>query len=431
MDFLVVVIALLLLFSLTVPVAVSLFFAGLIGFVFYTDIPLKIIGQIMVIKLDSYPLLAVLFFILAGNIIVYGKISEHLINFVVSVVGTIRGGLAIAGVVACALFGAISGSALATYAAIGGIMVPVLREKGYGERFSVGIMAASSVLGIIIPPSIPMVLYCVVADQSVGRLFLAGFLPGIFITTAVSIWINYWAKKNKIRKLSERFELKNVAVNFRKSIWAFLLPLLIYAGIFSGAITVTEAAVIGTVYCIIIELFINRFLKIDRLPKIFFDSALTTATLLIAMAGAMVFSEYLTLKQVPEMLLNFFSAYVSSPFLTLLVIIGILLIAGCFIDAISNILIFTPIIVPLASRYNIDLIHLGLITVVSLGIGYITPPVGGNIYLAVALHKAKFGDVVAGIFPSLVIWTIVLVVLALVPQVSTFLPNLVMGKIGG
>lgn len=430
MEILYVVIVLLILLFLTVPVAMSLFLAGLFAFSIYMNIPLKLLGQIMVIKLDSYPLLAVLFFILAGNIMVHGRISEYLINFAGSIVGVIRGGLAISGVVACALFGAISGSALATYAAIGGIMVPALRKNGYGERFSVGTMAANSVLGIIIPPSIPMVIYCLIADQSIGRLFLAGFIPGIFITIAVSIWISYWAKKNKIGKMTERLKLGNIFFHFRKGVWALLLPVVIFGGIFGGAFTATEAAVIASVYCLVVELYIYKFLKKEQLVKIFIDSGVTTATLLILVAGASTFGEFVTLKQVPEKIVGFFTPIVSSPYLILLIIIGILLVVGCFIDTVSALLIFTPILVPLSVKYHIDLIHLGLIMTVGLGIGYVTPPFGANLYLAVAMHKAKFADVVAGALPSIIIWIVVLIVLAFIPEISTFLPTLFMGASG-
>jgi C4-dicarboxylate transporter DctM subunit len=385
------------------------------------------LGHIMIIKLNSYPLLAVLFFILAGNVMVHGKIAEYLINFAGSMVGFFRGGLAISGVVASALFGGISGSALADYAAIGGIMVPALRKNGYGERFSVGIMAANSVLGIIIPPSIPMIIYCLIAEVSIGRLFLAGFLPGIFVVGGVSIWINFWARKNRIGKWSEKLQLKNVFFHFRKGIWALFLPGIIFAGIFLGVFTSTEAAVLASVYAIVVELFIYRFLKVSQLVKIFIDSCVTTGTLLILVAGASAFSEFMTLEQFPETIIRVCTSNISSPHLIILVIAGILLIVGCFIDIISALLIFTPIIVPLSTSYNIDLIHLGLVTVFVLGIGYVTPPFGGSLFIAVAMHNAKFMDVVVGSLPSMIIWIIVLIFLCLIPQISILLPSLFMG----
>lgn len=427
MEIILVIAVFLVMLFLTVPVAASLFLSALLGFSLFFDAPLKMFGQIMVIKLNSYPLLAVLFFILAGNIMVHGKIAEYLVNFSGSVVGSLRGGLAISGVVACALFGGISGSALADYAAIGGIMVPALRKGGYGERFSVGLMAANSTLGIIIPPSIPMIIYCLIAEVSIGRLFLAGFLPGILVVVGVSVWINLWARRNRIGKWSEKLEVKNVYFHLRKGVWALLLPAVIFAGIFGGVFTSTESAVIASVYAIVVELFVYRFLKIDQMMKIFIDSSVTTATLLILVAGASAFSEFITLEQFPQKIIGFCTSNISSPHLVILVIVGVLLIGGCFIDIISALLIFTPIIVPLSVAYKIDLVHLGLITVFALGIGYITPPFGGSLFIAVAMHKAKFMDVVMGSMPSMIIWLLVLVILCLLPEISTFLPLLLMG----
>jgi C4-dicarboxylate transporter DctM subunit len=425
---LIILLIFLLLTLITVPVGVALFLAAFAGFLWFTDIPLTMIGQAMFLKLDKFSLLCVLFFVLAGNLMSSGVIAKKIVAFAESLVGHFKAGMAVSAVVSCALFGSVSGSALATLAAIGGLMVPALKKQGASDDFSIGLLTSSSILGIIVPPSIPMILYCLVTDNSIARLFLAGFLPSLVIVILLSAYVLYVSHR-KEDIAGGRFDPHGLAEAFRSGIWALLMPLIIFGGIFSGMFTATEAAVIAAVYAYFVELCIYRKLTLKQFARITIDSGVTIGALLIITAGSMVMSDYLTFMQIPDQITQWASAALNSKLIFLLAVNIMLLILGTFMEIIAAILIMAPILYPVATAMGIDPIHFGLIMILNMGIGYITPPIGVNCFLAASMFSKPASRVFGAVLPTMAILILSLLVLTYVPAITTLLPDVFMGPL--
>lgn len=413
---------------ISVPVGISLFLAAFSGFVWFTDIPLMMIGQAMFLKLDKFSLLCVLFFVLAGNLMTSGVIAKKIVEFAEALVGHFRAGMAIAAIVSCALFGAVSGSALATLAAIGGLMVPALKKQGASENFSIGLLTSSSILGIIVPPSIPMILFCLVTDNSIARMFLSGFIPAMVIVIALCIYAIYTAQREGT--ISEtNYSTQSLWKALKTGIWALIMPLIIFGGIFSGVFTATEAAVIAAVYAYFVELCIYRKLSLREICRITIDSGVTIGVLLIITAGSLLMSEFLTYMQIPNQITEWAVATLNNKLLFLLVINIMLLVLGTFIEIIAGILIMAPILYPVAVAMGIDPIHFGLILIINLGVGYITPPIGVNCFLAASMFDRPVSNVFRAVFPTLLILFLSILLLTYVPVLTTFLPSMIMGPI--
>ncbi len=329
-----------------VPVFMCLFFTAVAGFVLFTDLPVLMLAQTMFRSMDNFSLVVVLFFILCGNIMTSGSIVDKLIKVANVFVGALPGGLGMAGVLACGLFGAISGSTVATVVAIGGFMIPALLENGYDESYAIGIMTTAPNLGVIIPPSISMILYCMISNVSLEGLFLTGFLPGVLIIlfTCIYSYFIYRKKTTFVRKPKPTWVDLKAAV--RESIWSLLLPVIIFGGIFSGAFTANEAAVVASLYAFIVELFIHKDMKMSDVKQITVNAAVTSATLLIIVAGATCFGRYLTLEAIPAKITQMVLANIQQPWVFLLVMNALLLFVGMFMDIISATLILGPIIPP-------------------------------------------------------------------------------------
>ncbi|MDD3802619.1 MAG: TRAP transporter large permease subunit, partial [Desulfuromonas thiophila] len=313
----------------TVPVFMALFFTGLAGLTFIVGIDPQIVIEILYRSMDKFALIVVLFFVLCGNIMTTGSIVSKLIKTADVLVGFLPGGLAIAGVLACGFFGAISGSTVATVVAIGGFMIPALINHGYDERFSIGIMTTAPILGVIIPPSIAMILYAMITTDSLEALFLTGFIPGFVIMAAMSLYA-WWFCRRDQRPRQPRPTLRAVRAVLRESIWALLLPVIIFGGIYSGIFTANEAAIVACVYAFIVELAIHRDMKLTDVRKVIVSSAITSATLLVIVAGASVFGEYLTFEQIPDRIARAAVANFTSPWAFLLVVNVLLLCIGMF-----------------------------------------------------------------------------------------------------
>ncbi|BBO75940.1 C4-dicarboxylate ABC transporter permease [Desulfosarcina widdelii] len=413
---------------ISVPVGVSLFLAAFCGFVWFTDIPLMMIGQAMFLKLDKFSLLCVLFFVLAGNLMTSGVIAKKIVEFAEALVGHFKAGMAIAAIVSCALFGAVSGSALATLAAIGGLMVPALRKQGASENFSVGLLTSSSILGIIVPPSIPMILYCLVTDNSIARMFLSGFIPAIFIVFALCLYAIYTARRDGT--ISETtYSTRTLWESFKSGIWGLLMPLIIFGGIFSGVFTATEAAVIAAVYAYFVELCIYRKLSPREICRITIDSGVTIGVLLIITAGSLLMSEFLTYMQIPNQITEWTVATLNNKLFFLLVVNVMLLVLGTFIEIIAGILIMAPILYPVAIAMGVDPIHFGLILILNLGVGYITPPIGVNCFLAASMFDRPLSKVFRAVLPTLLIMFLSILILTYIPTLTTFFPEMIMGPI--
>jgi tripartite ATP-independent transporter DctM subunit len=423
---LIILLLLLGMMATTVPVFMALFFTGTVGLVYMVGIDPQIVIEVLYRSMDKFALVVVLFFILCGNIMTTGSIVRKLIKTANVLVGFLPGGLAMAGVLACGFFGAISGSTVATVVAIGGFMIPALIENGYDEQFSVGIMTTAPNLGIIIPPSISMILYAMVSNDPIEALFLTGFIPGIMIIVAMSVYAYFYCKKRKFKTFPKP-SLKEIRATLRESVWALCLPLLIFGGIYSGLFTANEAAVVACFYAFFVEIFIHKDLKLADIRKIIVSSSVTSATLLVIVAGASVFGEYLTFEQIPNKIANAVVDQIHSPWVFLLAVNILLLIVGMFMDIISATLILTPIFLPLLASFGINTMHFGLLMTINLGIGYCTPPLGVSLYISGAAVDRDLLYVSRAVLPFLVIQIGILLILTYWADLVLLLPRLVYG----
>jgi C4-dicarboxylate transporter DctM subunit len=426
MDASVIIILLLLLGTMAayVPVYMSLFFTGVLGFVFFAPEPQTLmLAQSFFKSMDNFALVVVLFFILCGNIMTAGSIVDKLIKVVNTMVSWLPGGLGMAGCLGCGLFGAISGSTVATVVALGGFMIPALVKNGYPMKYSVGLMTTAPNLGIIIPPSISMILYCMITNVSLQGLFLTGFVPGVLIMLLVCIYSYFLFRKDEQIVRLPVPSFAEVAATFKEGFWSLMLPVIIFAGTFSGMFTANEAAVVACIYAFIVELFIHRTMKIGDVKKVVVSSAVTSATLLIIVAGATCFGRYLTFENVPSKIAEAVIENINSPVMFLLVINCFLLVVGMFMDVISATLIIGPVLIPLLPTFEVDFMHFGLLMTVNLAIGYCTPPVGVSMYITGAMANKDIVYVSKAVLPFLIIQIAVLLVMTYLPDVVLWLPK--------
>jgi tripartite ATP-independent transporter DctM subunit len=410
----------------TIPVFMCLFFTGTIGLVYFIGIDPQIVIEVLYRSMDKFALVVVMFFVLCGNIMTTGTIVQKLIKTANVMVGFLPGGLAMAGVLACGFFGAISGSTVATVVAIGGFMIPALIENQYDEKFSVGIMTTAPILGVIIPPSISMILYAMVSNDQLEALFLTGFIPGLLIMAAMSLYAYFVCKKSGILR-KDRPCFRDLLAVLKESIWALLLPVIIFGGIYSGLFTANEAAVVACFYAFFVEIVVHRDMKLYQVKRVVVSSAVTSASLLIIVAGASVFGEYLTFEQIPGKIASVVVANISSPWVFLISVNILLLFIGMFMDIISATLILTPIFLPLLNKFGIDTMHFGLIMTINLGIGYCTPPLGVSLYISGATVHRDIVYVSRAVIPFLIIQIIILFFLTFFPDVVLLLPRLIYG----
>ena len=410
----------------TIPVFMALFFTGMFGLVYLVGIDPQIVIEVLYRSMDKFALIVVMFFVLCGNIMTTGTIVEKLIKTANVLVGFLPGGLAMAGVLACGFFGAISGSTVATVVAIGGFMIPALIANKYDERFAVGLMTTAPILGVIIPPSIAMILYAMVSNDQLEALFLTGFIPGILIMIAMSVYAYFFCRRMGMTR-RPRPSFPEVIAVFKESVWALFLPVLIFGGIYSGLFTANEAAVVACFYAFFVEIFIHKDMKIGSVKKVIVSSAVTSATLLVIVAGASIFGEYLTFEQIPGKIASVVVENISSPWVFLLSVNILLLIIGMFMDIISATLILTPIFLPLLAKFGIDTMHFGLLMTINLGIGYCTPPLGVSLYITGATVDRNIVYVSKAVVPFLLIQTAILMLLTFWPGLVLLLPRLVYG----
>jgi tripartite ATP-independent transporter DctM subunit len=406
-----------------VPVFLCLFIAATTGFVFFLDMPLTLLVQTLFRSLDKFSLVVVLFFILCGNIMGRGKTVEKLINLANSLVSWLPGGLGMAGVIGCGLFGAISGSTVATVVALGGFMIPALIKNGYDEDYTLGLMTTSPNLGVIIPPSISMIFYSMISNESLEGLFITGFIPGFLIIFCVCVYtfLRYRGRTD-IQRLPapNLFELVGI---FKEGFWALMLIVIIFGGIFSGVFTANEAAVVASVYAFFVEVVIYRSMGFKEIKEVTVSSAVTSATLLLIVAAATCFGRYLTFENIPNRVAEVVVASIQSPVVFLLAMNILLLIIGMFMDIISATLILGPVFLPLLGPFNVDPMHFGLIMTVNLAIGYCTPPMGVSLFITGTLAKRDIIYVSRSVIPFLAIQIGVLFFLTYCPDLVLYLPR--------
>ena len=407
-----------------VPVFLCLFFTATFGFVVFMDMPLALLAQTLFRSLDKFALVVVLFFILCGNIMSKGKTVEKLINLANALVSWLPGGLGMAGVIGCGLFGAISGSTVATVVALGGFMIPALIKNGYDEDYTLGLMTTSPNLGVIIPPSISMIFYSMISNVSLEGLFITGFIPGVIIIACVCLytWLRYRNRSDINRLPAPNFnQLYSI---LKEGFWAVMLIVIIFGGIFSGIFTANEAAVVASVYAFFVELFIYKSIDFRDVKNITVSSAVTSATLLLIVAAATCFGRYLTFENIPNRVAEVVVASIQSPIVFLLAMNILLLFIGMFMDIISATLILGPVFLPLLGPFNVDPMHFGLIMTVNLAIGYCTPPMGVSLFITGSLAKRDIIFVSKAVMPFLAIQIGVLFFLTYFPEVVLFLPRM-------
>ena len=407
------------------PIAVILAVTTAMGLVFFTSTPLHIIPQQLFNALDKFVLLAIPFFILAGAIMTRGSIAKRLVAFVNALVGWFPGGLAMAGILACIFFAAISGSSPATVVAIGSVMIPALIKGGYEERFSLGLITVSGSLGIVIPPSIPMILYCLVMNVSVAEMFMAGVLPGLLIGACLMVHTFLVARKHDWR-IETRASLSEVVRTAKEGSWALFLPFIVLGGIYSGIFTPTEAAAVSVVYALGVEMFIYREFGFREITPICREAAVLSACLLFILSCAMTFIWLLTAEQIPQQLADIIIQHISSPWMFLLTVNILFLILGCFMDDVSAMLILAPIFLETLNRYQIDLVHFGVVMVLNIQLGMLTPPFGLNLFVSSGITGKPLMTIARGVVPFLAIMLLCLLVITYVPWISLILPDLLL-----
>ena len=384
------------------PIFTILLLASIVVVAILQDLPPELLHSQMFNAVGSQPLFAVPFFIFAGAIMSQGGISRRLVDWILSLIGPARGSLPLTTVGTCTVFGAISGSSPATVAAVGGMMYPSLREKGYDEKFSSGLIASSGAIASIIPPSIAMILYAASAEQSVTELFSAGILPGILIAVLMAAYIYWYARRKGIREHGS-YDLGRIA---RTTLWglpALGTPAIILGGIYGGIVTPLESAAVACVWGALVAVFFYGELSLKQLWQVSVESVYLTAQVLIIVAASGVFSYLLTINQIPQELTSFIKSLEASQFQVLLIINVFLLIVGCLLDPASAILVLTPLLVPIAQAVGIDLVHLGIIMTVNLSIGMFTPPFGLNIFVTQALFRVPLSRLYPGLVPFILV----------------------------
>ncbi|MDC7233310.1 MAG: TRAP transporter large permease [Spirochaetales bacterium] len=409
------------LMALSVPIGVSLGFAAVLAMVLGMNTPLVIVAQTMFGGINSFPLMAIPFFILAGNLMTAGGLSKKLIQFVNLFFSRFTGGLAMVSVGSSMIFAAISGSCPATTAAIGGVMVPEMEKNGYKKSFTAATVAAAGTVGQVIPPSIPMVTFSVLAGTSVSTLFLAGVGPGILMGLSMMSVAYIYSKKNNIPKVVIKVTGKEFMGILVDSMWALIMPVIILGGIYSGIFTPTEAGAVAAVYGLIVGLFIYKDLSFRDLPGVITDSAVSASVIMLIMATVKTFSFVLTREQIPQEIANTLLSITTNKYIILLLFNVIVIIAGFFMQSSAAIALLTPILLPIMMQVGVNPYLVGIIFIVNMGIGMITPPVGSNLYVACNIAGIKFEDLVKAVIPYVVVLIVVLLMITFIEPISMFL----------
>lgn len=406
-----------------VPIAFVLCGSSIIAILSTGDIHNAVVIQRMFSGSGSFTLLAIPFFVLAGSLMSSGGISKRLVNLCNSLFGHISGGLAMVAIITCAFFAAISGSSAATAAAVGTIIIPEMLKHKYDKDFAGATVASSAELGVIIPPSIGLIQYGVATGTSISDLFMAGFLPGIFICLVLCVVAHFLCKKQGFEPSKKATRQEKIQA-FKDAILAILMPVIILGGIYSGVFTPTEAAVIAVFYGLIVGVFVYKEIKLSDIPRILTDSAITMSTVLLIMSASTIFGWILTKLQIPQAVAKGFLGISASKYIFLLLVNVLLLFIGMFCEAGAAMVILAPLLAPVAQTLGIDLVHFGIIMMANLAIGMMTPPVGVNLYVICDTAKVK----IEGMFPYLVKYFLALVagvlIITYVPQLSLLLVNL-------
>jgi len=422
----IIIFGLLLVLMLTgMPISISLGLTVLTFIFGFTHVPVESVALKLFTGIEKFEIMAIPFFILAGNFLTHGGVAKRMINFATSMVGHWHGGLGLAGVLACALFAAVSGSSPATVVAIGSILLPAMVKAGFPNRFGAGIITTSGALGILIPPSIVMVMYSVSTNTSVGALFMAGVVPGLLLAFLLGLTAWWRARKFGYPRLPKAtFGQRMKAL--RESIWGLLLIVIVMGGIYTGFFTPTEAAAMSAVYAFIIAVFVYKDMGLKDVPRVLLNSANMSAMLLYIITNAVLFSFVLANENIPQQLADWLVGMGLGPIAFLLVVNILLLVAGNFMEPSSIVLIMAPILFPVAMKLGIDPVHFGILIVVNMEVGMCHPPVGLNLYVASGITKMGITELTIAVWPWLLTMLGFLVLVTYYPPLSLWLPNLLM-----
>ena len=426
MNAAIIFILLLLLMLTGMPISISLGLTVLTFLFTMTSVPIESVALKLFTGIEKFEIMAIPFFILAGNFLTHGGVARRMINFASSMVGHWHGGLALAGVFACALFAAVSGSPPATVVAIGSIILPAMVKQGYPKRFGAGVITTSGALGILIPPSIVMVMYSVTTNTSVGQLFMAGVVPGLMLAFLLGLTTWVLAKKHNYPRM-QRATWGERWTAFRRSAWGLFLIVIVMGGIYTGVFTPTEAAGIAAVYAFVIAVYVYKDLKLKQVGKVLLDSAAMSAMLLYIITNAVLFSFLMTSENVPQAMASWLTGQGLGPIGFLIVVNLLLLLAGNVMEPSSIVLIMAPILFPVATQLGIDPVHFGIIIVVNMEVGMCHPPVGLNLYVASGITKMGISELTVAVMPWLLTMLGFLLLITYVPAISLWLPRMVYG----
>ena len=410
-------IVMLTLFGVGVPIAIAIGLASIVGIELFSGLPLVLVAQQLFIAIDKWPLVAVPFFILAGNLMEAGGMSRRLIDFARAVVGGVQGGLACACILTCMIFAAVSGSSVATTFAVGSILIPAMVRQGYPRPFATSLQATSAELGVIIPPSIPLILYGVAAEVSIGDLFIAGIGPGLLIAGALVLFVLAWCRLNGIGR-SDRAEPMGLAAAARRAGFALAMPVIVVGGIYGGIFTPTEASAVAVIYALSVGLLVYRDIRLADLPGVLRRSAVTSAVIMFIIANAGLFNFLITRAGIPADIGAWIAANLTSGWQFLLGVNVFLFLVGMFIETSAAILVLAPILAPIAVYYGIDPVHLGIVMVVNLALGMVTPPFGVNLFAACTVAKLSIDRVIGTLLPFVLLVMACLMLITYVPEIS-------------
>jgi C4-dicarboxylate transporter DctM subunit len=405
------------------PIGVALSLSAAVVFYAVMNIPLVVVVQRMFTSVDSFSFMAVPFFMLAGSFMSAGGVTKRIVDFSMSLVGAVAGGLALVVAVAGMFFAALSGSSAATTAAIGASMIDEMERRGYPRSFAAAVVASAGTVGIVIPPSITMVVYGAIASTSVGELFMGGFAPGILMGASMCLVSWYISKKNGYQGQGT-FSFRRIGRSFVECFWALMMPVIILGGIYGGIFTPTEAAAVAAVYGALVGYFVYRELKLSDIPKVLLSAAVNTTMIMFVVGGANVFGWILTNAQVPHQLAEWFSQITTNPTIFLMLVNVLLLVIGTLVNASAAVVIVTPILLPVALSMGIDPLFFGVLMVVNLAIGCVTPPVGLDLFVVSSITGISIDSVTKKIMPYLMILLLDLVILTYFPSIITFLPHM-------
>lgn len=408
---------------LNVPVGIAIGLSSLFGIIADGRLSSLYVVQQLVTSADSFPLMAIPLFILAGELMGAGGVSKRLLNVCNVFLGRFTGGLATVTIVLCMFFAAVSGSGPATVAAIGSMVIPTMLAKGYSKGFTLALIAAAGSIGVIIPPSIPMVVYGVSTSTSISSLFMAGFLPGILIGASLILISYIYCRKNGWKGEDRRYTAKEKLAAIWDAKWALINPIIILGGIYAGIFTPTEAAAVAAVYAFICGVFIYRELDIRQLFGTIGNACNTTGTTMVIIGCATAFTKILTIEKIPDTISQGIMGVTDNMIIVLILINILLLIVGCFMDTTPAMMVLAPILLPIAVEFGLDPIHFGIIMVVNLAIGFITPPLGINLFVAARVGRSNLETVCSGIIKFIIVMIIDLLLITFIPAISMALPN--------